>query len=42
MPDWMRMSYDMIGPVLEGVKDPILIEHRDMMYARHSKLPLEF
>ena len=42
MPDWMRMSYDMIGPVLAGVKDPILIEHRDMMYARHSKLPLEF
>ena len=42
MPDWMRMAYDMIGPVLEGVKDPILLEHRDMMYARHSKLPLEF
>jgi len=42
MPDWMRMSYDMIGPVLEGVKDPILIAHRDMMYERHSKLPLEF
>jgi hypothetical protein len=38
----MRMSYDMIGPVLEGAKDPILIAHRDMMYERHSKLPLEF
>ena len=42
MPDWMRMSYDMIGPVLEAAKDPILLAHRDMMYERHSKLPLEF
>jgi len=42
MPDWMRMSYDMIGPVLEGVKDPILLEHRDIIYARHSTLPLDF
>jgi hypothetical protein len=32
----------MIGPVIEAVKDPILIAHRDMMYERHSALPLEF
>lgn len=42
MPDWMRMSYDMIGPVIEAVKDPILLRHRDLMYARHFKLPLDF
>jgi hypothetical protein len=42
MPDWMRLSYEMIGPVLEAVKDPILLEHRDRMYARHFTLPLDF
>ena len=42
MPDWMRMSYDMIGPVIAAAKDPILLEHRDMMYARHLCLPLDF
>lgn len=42
MPDWMRMSYDMIGPVLEAAKDPILIAHRDLMYQRHLTLPLDF
>jgi glutathione S-transferase len=42
MPDWMRMSYDMIGPVLEAAKDPILLEHRDFIYERHLSLPLEF
>lgn len=42
MPDWMRMSYDMIGPVIEAAKDPILLEHRDMVYARHLSLPLDF
>ena len=42
MPDWMRMSYDMIGPVIAQAKDPILLEHRDMVYARHLSLPLDF
>ena len=42
MPDWMRMSYDMIGPVIAETKDPILLEHRDMVYARHLGLPLDF
>ena len=42
MPDWMRMSYDMVGPVIAEAKDPILLEHRDMVYARHLSLPLDF
>jgi glutathione S-transferase len=42
MPDWMRMSYDMLGPVLEAAKDPILLAHRDLIYERHLSLPLEF
>jgi len=42
MPDWMRMSYDMIGPVIGAAKDPILLEHRDLVYARHLGLPLDF
>ncbi len=42
MPDWMRMSYDMIGPVLEAANDPILLAHRDEIYARHLKLPMDY
>ena len=42
MPDWMRIGYDMIGPVIEAVKDPILLEHRDFIYERHLSLPLDF
>jgi glutathione S-transferase len=42
MPDWMRMSYDMIGPVIEAARDPILLAHRDHMYERHLGLPLDF
>ncbi len=42
MPDWMRMSYEMIGPVIEAASDPILLTHRDFIYARHLSLPLDF
>jgi glutathione S-transferase len=42
MPDWMRMSYDMIGPVIAAASDPILLGHRDFMYATHLSLPLDF
>jgi glutathione S-transferase len=42
MPDWMRRGYELIGPTLEAARDPILLEHRDMVYNRHLKLPLEF
>lgn len=42
MPDWMRIGYDMIGPVIAAAKDPILLEHRDYIYAEHLGLPLDF
>jgi hypothetical protein len=42
MPDWMRIGYDMIGPVIEVAKDPILLEHRDRIYREHLSLPLDF
>lgn len=42
MPDWMRLSYEMIGPVIAAAKDPILLEHRDFIYERHLSLPLDF
>jgi glutathione S-transferase len=42
MPDWLRVSYSYLGPVLENHKHPILIEHRDNMFARHLQLPLDF
>ena len=42
MPDWMRMSYEMIGPVIAAAKDPILLGHRDYIYERYLPLPLDF
>jgi glutathione S-transferase len=42
MPDWLRVSYSYLGPVLERHRHPILIEHRDIMFERHLKLPLDF
>ena len=42
MPDWQRVSYDYLGPVLENHKHPILIEHRDRVFERHLTLPLDF
>ena len=42
MPDWLRVSYSYLGPVLERHKHPILLEHRDHMFAEHLGLPLDF
>lgn len=42
MPEWMRRPYENIGPILEAAKDPILLRHRDRIYARHLTLPLDF
>ncbi len=41
MPDWLRAGYANLGP-LAGCIDPLLIAHRDMMYARHLRLPLDY
>jgi glutathione S-transferase len=42
MPDWLRVSYSYLGPGLESHKHPILLAHRDHMFAEHLGLPLEF
>jgi hypothetical protein len=35
-----RAAFERRDPQLEAALDPILLEHRDMMYARHLELPL--
>ncbi len=42
MPAYMRVPYTDIGPVIAAALDPILIEHRDMMFREHIGLPLDF
>jgi hypothetical protein len=42
MPDFMRDNYSYLTPELEAALDPILLKHRDMVYDRHIKLPLDF
>jgi glutathione S-transferase len=38
----MRDMYDTMTPEVRAACDPILIEHRDRVFARHIGLPLEF
>lgn len=42
MPDWLRVSYSYLGPVLENHKHSILLEHRNNMFEQHLGLPLDF
>lgn len=42
MPDWMRRLYTAIGPAIASASDPVLIAHRDFIYAEHLSLPLDF
>ena len=42
MPAYMRVPYTDIGPVIAAALDPLLIEHRDMMFQEHIGLPLNF
>ena len=42
MPDFMRENYTHLTPELAAALDPILLAHRDMIYKRHIKLPLDF
>lgn len=42
MPDFMRDNYTHLTPELAAALDPILIEHRDRIYQRHVKLPMDF
>lgn len=41
-PPGMREMYDHMPPEVRAACDPILIEHRDRIFARHIGLPLEF
>lgn len=36
----LRAAFEWLDPATEAALDPILIEHRDRMYARHLQLPL--
>ena len=42
MPDAIRAMYGTLDPVIESALDPILLRHRDFIYARHVGLPLDF
>ncbi len=42
MPDFMRHNYTHLTPDLAAALDPILLEHRDRIYQRHIKLPMDF
>jgi len=42
MPDWARALFRASTPLLDKVIEPILFTHRDMIYAKHLKLPLDF
>ena len=36
----IRAAFEWLDPATQAALDPILLEHRDMMYARHLELPL--
>lgn len=42
MPGFLRRMYAGTTPALTAAKDPILLEHRDFIYATHLTLPLDF
>lgn len=42
MPDWLRGPYAECDPVTMAALDPLLIAHRDRIYARHIGLPLDY
>jgi glutathione S-transferase len=42
MPDFMRDNYTHLTPELAAGLDPILLQHRDRVYERHVRLPLDF
>lgn len=42
MPDMLRAGYGGTTPAIDAVLDPALIAHRDLVYARHLPLPMDF
>ena len=41
MPPAMRAAMETLDDATRAALDPSLLEHRDLVYARHLKLPLE-
>lgn len=42
MPAPMRASYEMLPPEVAAAVEPALLAHRDRIYRKHLKLPVEF
>ncbi len=42
MPDFMHDNYSHLTPELVAALDPVLIEHRNRIFQRHIRLPLDF
>jgi len=42
MPDFIRTAYAAIGPVVESALNPLLLAHRDFVWAEHIGLPMDF
>lgn len=42
MPDFMRENYSHLTPELAAALDPILLSHRDRIFQKHVRLPLDF
>ncbi len=42
MPAQMRAAYETLPPEIAAEVDPALLAHRDRIYAKHLKLPVEF
>jgi glutathione S-transferase len=40
MPEALRAAYETPDPATDSALDPILLEHRDLVYARHLELPV--
>jgi glutathione S-transferase len=42
MPAQTRAMYEMKHPAVEAALDPVLLAHRDFVYAKHLSLPIDF
>ena len=42
MPAQMRAAYETLPPEIADAVDPALLAHRDRIYSKHLKLPVEF
>jgi hypothetical protein len=40
MDEALRSAFSLPDPDVDAALDPILLEHRNLMYARHLELPL--